>query len=104
MKRIVLSTSGTSVSAVAAINNNVTPVNFSVAVLVTGAVTFKAQYTFDDVYASTFDPATATWIDSATLTGSATKDVLFTAPVTGVRVNQTAGVGSTVCVVLQAGI
>jgi len=106
MKSASLSTSGVSASAVYAPNANVTPVSIEVAIMVTGSATYTLQYTLDDVYAPTFDAATATWFTHPTLTAgqTTTKDAQFTWPVKGIRVNQTVGAGSTAIVVLQAGI
>lgn len=106
MKSIAITTSGTSVSSVAATNSNCTPISIEIAIVVTGAATYTLQYTLDDVYATTFNPATATWFTHPTLAAgqTATKDAQITWPVKGIRVNQTAGAGSTAAVVLQAGI
>lgn len=106
MKSISLTTSGTSTSSVAATNNNVTPVSIEVLVRVTGACTYNVEYTLDDVYAAGFVPGSATWLNHPTLAAgqTTTKDCQFTWPVTGIRINQTAGAGSSATTVLQAGI
>lgn len=106
MKSMSLSTSGVSTSSVAAINNNVTPVNLTVAVKVTGACTYNVEYTLNDIFDPAFTQVGATWFNHPTLAAgqTTTKDCTITWPVTGVRINQTAGAGSAAVIVLQAGI
>lgn len=106
MRAIRLSTSGVSTSNVAAINTNTSPVNIEIAVCVTGAATYNVEYTLDDVYAAAFVPASATWFNHPTLAAgqTTTKDCQITWPVTGIRINQTAGANTTAATVLQAGL
>lgn len=105
MRPINLTTSGTSVSAVAVLDAHKTPFNIGFGVIVTGAVTFTVQHTFDDPFLSTFDPSTATWFNHPNATGlTVSADGNYAFPVRAIRVNQTAGAGSTAGVVLQAGI
>lgn len=106
MKSMLLSTSGIVTSNVAAMNANITPINISVVIKVTSAATYNLEYTYDDIFAPTFTQAGATWFNHPTLTAgqTTTKDAQFTFPVTGIRINQTAGAGSTAAIVLQAGL
>ena len=106
MKAMQLATSGTSTSNVAAANANTSPVNIEVAVRVTGACTYNVEYTLDDIFASTFTQGAATWFNHPTLAAAqtTTKDCQITWPVTGIRINQTAGAGSSATTVLQAGL
>ena len=106
MKSISLATSGVSASSVAPTNANATPISIEVAVRVTGACTYNVEYTLDDVYSPTFSAGSATWFNHPTLTAgqTTTKDCQITWPVTGIRINQTAGAGSSAATILQAGI
>jgi glucosamine 6-phosphate synthetase-like amidotransferase/phosphosugar isomerase protein len=107
MKAVQLSTSGTSTSAVYAVNNNVnSPINISVAIRVTGTVAYNLEYTYDDVYAPGFTQSGSTWFNHPTLAAAqtTTKDATFGYPVTGIRINQTSGSGSTAATVIQTGI
>lgn len=99
-------TSDVSKSSIAAVNANISPFSVSVAIVVTGAVTYNLEYTYDDIFAAGFSEASATWFNHPTLAAgqTTTKDATFSAPVTGIRVNQTAGAGSTISHVIQAGI
>jgi hypothetical protein len=86
-------------------NLNESPFAVGFGVAVTGTVTYKVQHTFDDVYATTFNPATATWYDHPVVVSqSANMDGNYAFPVRGVRANITAGTGSVIMTVLQAGV
>lgn len=106
MRAMQLSTVGGATSNVAAINSNVTPANIEVVVKVTGTVTYNVEYTVDDIFAAGFTQAGATWFNHPTLTAgqTTTKDCQITWPVTGIRINQPTGSGSTAALVLQAGL
>lgn len=85
-------------------DNYVSPFNVAISVVVTGTVNYTVQYTFDDVFASTYDPATGTWTDHPSLTGqTATKDSNIAYPVTGVRIKLNSGNGSVKSTFIQAG-
>ena len=95
---------GTKTSGVYPPDNYVSPFNVAISVVVTGTATYTVQYTFDDVFAATYNPATGNWTDHPSLTAqTATKDSNIAYPVTGVRITQTAGTGSVRCTFIQAG-
>ena len=104
MRPITVSVTGAGNSAVVPINHRANPPGFSVAIIVSGTVNYTLQHTYDDVFASTFDPSTATWFDHATIAAqTANKEAIYTAQVTGVRVKQNSGAGTTTLKVLQPG-
>lgn len=104
MRPIVFSITATGTSGVYTPDNYISPFNIALGVTVTGTVTYTVQYTFDDVYAATFDPATANWVDHPSLTGkNASLDSNIAYPVTGVRLKVTAGTGTTRLTIIQAG-
>lgn len=85
----------------------VAPSNASLSVVVTGTVTYTVQHTFDDVYASNFVEATATWFDndaSALVGASSNQDGNYAFPVAATRIQITAGTGSVVYTIIEAGI
>ena len=85
-------------------DNYVSPFNVAISVIVTGTATYTVQYTFDDVFASTYSAASGNWTNHPSLTAqTATKDSNIAYPVTGVRITQTAGAGSVRCTFIQAG-
>lgn len=105
MRAIVLTATGVAATPVAATNLNISPFHIGFGVVVTGTTTYTVQHTFDDVYAPGFNPATATWFSHATVVAAtANADGNYAFPVRGIRVNLTAGTGSVVATLLQAGI
>lgn len=104
MRPVTYSITGTGVSGVYPPDHYVSPFNIALGVLVSGTVTYTVQYTFDDVFAANFNPSTANWVDHPSLTAqSATKDSNIAYPVRGIRLNVTAGTGTTRLTIIQAG-
>ena len=103
MRPVRVSTSGISVSDVIPIDQYLNPTDIGMSVVVTGAVTFAVEHTFDDVFSPTFNPATATWFPHPTLLGAASLDGNYAFPPAGVRLNQSAGAGSAILNLIQAG-
>ena len=108
MRPIRVTVGSATTSAVIPLDQYISPFNVGVAVtLSAGAgLTYKVQYTLDDVFASTFSAATATWFDHATITGkTASFDGNFSFPVSGIRLNVTPWTSGTATLnVLQAGL
>lgn len=95
---------GAKYSGVYAPDNYISPFNVSLSVLVTGTVNYTVQYTFDDVFASAYNPATGNWVDHPTLTSkTATADSNIAYPVTGIRIKLASGTGSVQLTTIQAG-
>jgi len=86
-------------------NLNTSPFNVGIGCNITsGSPTYTVQHTFDDVFAPTFDPATATWYDHPTLNAAiADADGNYAFPVTAIKVVVT-GTGVVQMTVIQAGI
>lgn len=104
MRPVTYSITGTGVSGVYPPDHYVSPFNIALGVTVTGTVTYTVQYTFDDVFDTAFNPSTANWVDHPSLTAqSATKDSNIAYPVRGIRLNVTAGTGTTRLTIIQAG-
>lgn len=104
MRPVVYSVTGVGTSNVYPPDHYVSPFNIALGVAVTGTVTYTVQYTFDDVFAKTFDPATAIWTDHPSLTAQTTsKDSNIAYPVRGIRLNVTAGTGTARLTSIQAG-
>lgn len=81
-----------------------TPFELTLQCLVTGTVNYTVQYTSDDVFSPSFNPATANWFPHATLVAqvaNATGTII--SPVTGVRALINSGTGSVTMRVVQAG-
>lgn len=82
------------------------PTDITLAVTVNGGITYSVQWTTDDVFSPTFNPATANWFAAAAnLTGATTNQVgTLDSPVTGVQLITTAGGGTAQLRVIQGGI
>lgn len=91
-------------------NQALTPMNIGLGVYVNGTVTYTVQYTYDDV-TNQFPNAlpgtftTPIWFNHPNLQGlSAQADASITTPVTAIRLSVTAGAGTAMLVIQQAGI
>lgn len=82
------------------------PFDVTMQCVVTGVITYSVEWTNDDVFSPTFDPATANWFAAAAnVTGATTSQVAtLQSVVTGLRVRTTAGNGSVAMRVTQAGM
>ena len=104
MRPVRLSTNGVGVSEVSPVDIYLSPTNIGLGVDITGTATVTVEHTFDDVFAEDFDPNTATWYQHPTLTDvTADADANYAFPPTGIRLNQTAGAGSAILNIIQAG-
>ncbi len=108
MRPIRVAVGSATTSPVIPLDQYISPFNVSVGVTLSAgaSLTYKVQYTYDDVFASTFNPSTATWFDHSTLVGkTASADGNFTLPVSAIRLNVTPYTSGTATMnVLQAGI
>jgi len=105
MRRMVVSQTDTGSSDLCVMNLNTSPFNVGIGCDITdGSPTYTIQHTFDDVFASNFDPSTATWYDHPTLNGlAANADGNYAFPVTAIKL-VVAGTGTVQATVIQAGI
>jgi hypothetical protein len=105
MKPVYLSLTGVGNSAVFPVDIYVAPTNMGLAVVVSGVITYKVQYTFDNVFAEGYSPTagTSNWFDHPTLVGSASGNSNIAYPVTGIRLITTAGTGTATLTIIQAG-
>ena len=74
-------------------------VEIGLGVVVSGTVTYDIEHTFDDVYNSAVTPVA---FKHATLVSqTANKDGSYVAPIRAIRINNTAGTGSTTLTIIQ---
>ena len=71
MRPVVYTVTGVGNSPVYAMDLYISPANVGLAVIVTGTITYTVQYTFDNVFAAGYSPASGNWFNHPTLTGSA---------------------------------
>lgn len=82
----------------------VSPTSIGLGCTVTGTVNFTVQYTFDDIFASGYNPATGSWVDHPSLTAkTASTDSNLAYPARALRLVGNSGTGSTRLTVIQAG-
>lgn len=102
-----VSVSGVGVSNPIPLNNYGDPFNvgFGVKLSVGATLTYTVEHTFDDVFASGFDPTSAVWYSNATVVAQTTnKDGNYAFPVTAIRLNVTAWTAGTATLTsIQAG-
>lgn len=95
-------------SAVIPLDQYISPFNVGLAaVLSAGAsLTYTVEHTLDDVFAPTFNAATATWFPHATLAAkTASSDGNYAYPVSAIRIRVSIFASGTVTLnVMQAGI
>lgn len=105
MQPVNLSLTGVGNSSVYPVDTYVAPTNMGLAVVVTGTITYKVQYTFDNVFAQGYSPTagTSTWFDHPTLVGSTSANSNIAYPVTGLRLITTAGTGTARLTIIQSG-
>ena len=104
MRPTVVTVTGVGTSAVIPVDYYVSPTSIGLGCTLTGTATYSVQYTFDDVFASGYNPATGNWVDHPSLTAkTASADSNLAYPARGVRLNVTAGTGSVRLVFIQAG-
>jgi len=108
VRPIRVTVSSAAASNVIPLDQYISPFNIGLGVsLSAGAsLTYTVQHTFDDVFSSTFDPATANWFSHATMVSKTTSfDGNYAYPVTAIRLNVTVYTsGSATMTVVQAGI
>lgn len=99
MRPQVISKTGTGTTAWIPVDYKQSPFNVSVAAVVNGTITYNVEHTFDEV----FDPSvTPVAFIHSTLTAQTTnKDGNYAFPVRAIRINNTAGTGSTTLTILQ---
>jgi hypothetical protein len=76
------------VTAPVPLDQYISPFNVSLAIVPAGTATYSVQYTFDNPFATTFNPTTAVWFDHPDLTSqTGNKNGNFAFPVQAIRLN-----------------
>jgi hypothetical protein len=103
MRPVRVSVTGVGTSQVIVPDYLNAPFALGAAVQVSGSVTYRVQHTFDDVFDPAFNPATATWFNHPTLSGTGNVDSNYAFPVRGIRLENTLGTGTSTLTIVQAG-
>jgi hypothetical protein len=99
MRPQVISITGTGTTAWIPLDYKQSPFNVGLGCVINGSVTYDIEHTFDEI----FDPAvTPVAFKHSSLTAQTTnKDGNYAFPIRAVRINNTAGTGSTTLTILQ---
>jgi hypothetical protein len=101
--RLIQNGVGTTIPVV--LDNYISPFNVGLgALIVSGTPTYTIQFTFDDVFAPGYDPATGNWFnhpDATSITINSANNIAF--PCTAVQLNVSVA-GEVEFVVIQAGV
>ena len=99
MRPQIISITGTGTTAWIPLDYKHSPFNVGFGVVVNGTVAYDVEHTFDDVYDSAITPVA---FKHSTLTAQTTnKDSNYAFPIRAIRLNNTAGTGSTTITILQ---
>lgn len=106
MRPVYLRTAGGAASSpVCPMDLYISPFSVTLQAKVQGTVVYDVQYTKDNVWSSSFDPATAQWTTlSGMSSATASAEATLTSPVSAIRLVQNSGSGSVELIVLQAGL
>lgn len=99
MRPQVISITGTGQTAWIPLDYKQNPFNIGLGVVVNGTITYNVEHTFDDVLAPGVTPTAFT--HSTLVAQTTNKDGNYAFPVRAVRINNTAGTGTTTLTILQ---
>jgi hypothetical protein len=104
MKPVTLSQTGVGSSQVIPIDVYLGPTSIGLGVIITGTVNTTVQHTFDNIWASDYDPLTGNWFDHPTLNSlTADADGNYDKPPRAVRLTNNSGAGTATLQLVQAG-
>ena len=78
MRPVRVTVTGIAVSPPIVLDHSQSPGTVAIGVIISATATYTVEHTFDDVFAPTFTPGTATWLPHSTL--AAKTSMSFTAP------------------------
>lgn len=105
MRPVLLNLSGSNTSAPIPLDYLISPFQVAIGVgPVTGTVSYTLQYTYDDVFASTYVAGSGQWFTYSLMSGLtvAGDTVINAAPVRAIRIANV-GTGSLIANIVQAG-
>lgn len=99
MRPQVISITGTGTTAWIPLDYKQNPFNIGLGIVVNGTITYDIEHTFDDILAQGTSP---TAFKHSTLVAQTTnKDGNYAFPIRAIRINNTAGTGTTTLTILQ---
>lgn len=104
MRPITIAQTGAGGSAVVPLDVYLSPFQVTLTTLVSGTVNYDIQYTSDDIWATSYNPAVGNWTSVTGLTGlTAAGEATLISAIRAVRILQNSGSGTTTLRVVQAG-
>lgn len=106
MRRQTATVKGVGVSAPITFDHYISPFSVGFGTVVSGTGTYNIEYTYDDVFSSTYVPASGTWYIHASFAGGAASgNNNIASPVMAARINVLTSVASMVvsATFIQAG-
>lgn len=107
MKPVTVSVTGVAASVPVPIDMYQNPSNIGIQVNPGAGCTYTVQYTFDDVFAVGYNPATGNWInvsEAALVAATTIQTANITDKATAFRLNQTAGANTSTMRLVQSGV
>ena len=99
MRPQIFSQTGVGTSAWIPLDYKQSPFNVGFGVVAGGTVTYDIEHTFDDVFDSSITPTA--FKHSSLVAQTANKDGNYIVPIRAIRINNTAGTGTTTVTLLQ---
>jgi len=99
MRPQVISITGTGTTAWIPLDYKQNPFNVGFGAVVSGTVTYDIEHTFDDIFNTAVTPTA--FKHETLVSQSANQDGNYAFPIRAVRINNTAGTGSTTLTLLQ---
>lgn len=99
MRPQVITKSGTGTTAWIPMDYKQNPFNVGLGVVVSGTITYTIEHTFDDIYDTSITPTA--FSNSTLVSQTANKDGNYAFPIRAIRINNTAGTGTTTLTILQ---
>lgn len=101
MRPVTMTVSGVAVSPPCPMDYSDGIFSIGVGVKISATATYTVEHTYDDVWAATFVPATATWFPLAALAAKTTNaEGIYSAPVRAIRLNVAASTGTVTMVLI----
>lgn len=99
MRPIVISKTSTGTTAWIPLDYKQNPFNIGLGIVVNGTITYDIEHTFNDIFDATVTPVA--FKHSSLVAQTTNKDGNYAFPIRAVRVNNTAGTGTTTLTILQ---
>lgn len=101
MRPQVISITGTGTTAWIPVDYKQNPLNIGLGIVVNGTITYDIEHTFDDILNPAGALAPTAFKHSSLVAQTTNKDGNYAFPIRAIRINNTAGTGTTTLTILQ---